>query len=282
MKEKKILVLGGKGKTGRKVAERLSRCGITVRIGSRNEAPPFDWEKPETWAGALEGMDAVYITYQPDLAIPGAPEAIKGFTAEAVKSGIQKMVMLSGRGEKPAMDCEEIVKHAGPAWTIVRGSWFNQNFSENFLLEPVLSGEVVLPQTEAPEPFVDTDDIADVVVASLLDDQHHSQTHDLTGPQLMTFDQAVSEIAKATGREIRFQSVPLEAYKQVLRENQVPEGYIWLINYLFSEVLDGRNANMTGDIEKVLGRKATTFSEYATKTAKTGIWNPTRQPVDQP
>ena len=282
MKEKKILVLGGKGKTGRKVAERLTRRGITVRIGSRNEAPPFDWEKPETWAGALEGMDAVYITYQPDLAIPGAPEAIKGFTAEAVKSGIQKMVMLSGRGEKPAMDCEEIVKHAGPAWTIVRGSWFNQNFSENFLLEPVLSGEVVLPQTEAPEPFVDTDDIADVVVASLLDDQHHSQTYDLTGPQLMTFDQAVSEIAKATGREIRFQSVPLEAYKQVLRENQVPEGYIWLINYLFSEVLDGRNANMTGDIEKVLGRKATAFSEYATKTAKTGIWDPTRQPVHQP
>ena len=282
MKEKKILVLGGKGKTGRKVAERLSRRGITVRIGSRNEAPPFDWEKPETWAGALEGMDAVYITYQPDLAIPGAPEAIKGFTAEAVKSGIQKMVMLSGRGEKPAMDCEEIVKHAGPAWTIVRGSWFNQNFSENFLLEPVLSGEVVLPQTEAPEPFVDTDDIADVVVASLLDDQHNSQTYDLTGPQLMTFDQAVSEIAKATGREIRFQSVPLEAYKQVLRENQVPEGYIWLINYLFSEVLDGRNANMTGDIEKVLGRKATAFSEYATKTAKTGIWDPKRQPVDQP
>ena len=282
MKEKKILVLGGKGKTGRKVAERLSRRGIIVRIGSRNEAPPFDWEKPETWAGALEGMNAVYITYQPDLAIPGAPEAIKGFTAEAVKSGIQKMVMLSGRGEKPAKDCEEIVKHAGPAWTIVRGSWFNQNFSENFLLEPVLSGEVVIPQTEAPEPFVDTDDIADVVVASLLDDQHNSQTYDLTGPQLMTFDQAVAEIAKATGREIRFQSVPLEAYKQVLRENQVPEGYIWLINYLFSEVLDGRNANMTGDIEKVLGRKATTFSEYATKTAKTGIWDPTRQPVHQP
>jgi len=274
MEDKKILVLGGKGKTGSRVAERLTKLGKTIRIGSRSEKPPFDWENPETWPGALEGMDTVYITFQPDLAVPGALKAIEGFTSQAVKAEIQKLVLLSGKGEKEAELCEQVVRNAGVDWTIVRASWFNQNFSESFFLDPILAGHVALPRAEALVPYVDADDIADVVVESLLDNKHVGQTYELTGSRQLTFEQAIEEISKVTGRDIKFESITMDEYTKMLKEYQLPEDYIWLINYLFTEVLVDKNSIVTNDIEKVLGRKAKDFTEYARETAATGIWNP--------
>lgn len=273
MKEDRILVLGGKGKTGRKVAERLNKLGKSIRIGSRSEKPSFDWENQETWAAALNGMDTVYITFQPDLAVPGAREAIEEFTSLAVKSGVRKMVLLSGKGEKEAELCEQVVMKSGADWTIVRASWFNQNFSESFFLNPIVGGQVALPRGEALVPFVDTDDIADVVVEALLDDKHIGQTYELTGPRQLTFKQVTEEISNVTGRNIEFTSITMGEYEKMLREYEVPEDYIWLINYLFTEVLVEKNSHVSNDVQKVLGRKAKDFTEYATETAMTGIWN---------
>jgi uncharacterized protein YbjT (DUF2867 family) len=276
MKTTKILVLGANGKTGRRVLERLEdNANVEVRAGSRNATIPFDWEKPETWQAALQDIDTVYISYQPDLAIPSATTAIQLFSGLATQMGVKKMVLLSGRGEKEAQICEEIVKTNAKKWIIVRASWFNQNFSESFFLEPILAGYVALPRAEALEPFTDADDIADVIVTSLLEDKHNGQTYELTGPRLLTFKEVIAEIAKATDREIAFQDLTLEEYIQMLREYQVPEDHIWLVNYLFEQVLDGRNSSITSDIEKVLGRKAKDFSAYALETAKTGVWNQT-------
>lgn len=273
--KKKILVLGSNGKTGRRVAARLeNNPEVEISLGSRNEKIPFDWEKPETWENVLQNIDTVYITFQPDLAVPFAADAIENFTNLATKSGVQKIVLLSGRGEQEAQVCEEIVKKNAKNWTIIRASWFSQNFSESFFLDPILYGIVALPRAEALEPFTDADDIADVVTAALLDESHNGKTYELTGPRLLTFKDAVNEIANASSRNISFQSLSLEEYAQMLKEYQVPEDHIWLVNYLFEQVLDGRNSNVTSDIEKVLGRKAKDFSAYAEETAKTGIWNP--------
>jgi uncharacterized protein YbjT (DUF2867 family) len=278
MKTKKILVLGGNGKTGRRVAALLeTQKDVEVRIGSRSSTIPFDWEKPETWLNALQDIDTVYITFQPDLAVPKAPEIIQKFTTLATQNGVEKMVLLSGRGEKEAQVCEEIVKETAINWTIVRASWFNQNFSESIFLEPVSAGFVALPKADVLEPFTDADDIAAVVTEALLHEKHNGKTYELTGPRLLNFEQAVSEIAKITKREIIFQAVELEDYVKTLREYQVPEDEIWLVNYLFTEVLDGRNSYITNDIEKVLGRKAIDFTEYVLKTAETGIWNKVNQ-----
>ena len=271
----KILVLGSTGKTGSRVAARLENIsGVELRLGSRNEKIPFDWEKPETWENVVKEIDTVYITFQPDLAVPFAADAIENFTNLATKSGVQKIVLLSGRGEKEAQVCEEIVKKNAKNWTIIRASWFNQNFSESFFLDPILYGIVALPRAEALEPFTDADDIADVVTAALLDESHNGKTYELTGPRLLTFKDAVNEIANASSRNISFQGLSLEEYTQMLKEYQIPEDHIWLVNYLFEQVLDGRNSSVTFDIEKVLGRKAKDFSAYAEETAKTGIWNP--------
>ncbi|PAM91582.1 NmrA family transcriptional regulator [Flavobacterium sp. IR1] len=274
MDKKKILVLGANGKTGRRVVERLKKVNeVDIRIGSRTADLPFDWENPNTWVPVIVDVDSVYITFQPDLAVPGAVDIIRRFSKLATENGVQKMVLLSGRGEKEAQICEEIIKKNAKNWTIIRASWFNQNFSESFFLDPIIAGFVALPKAQTLEPFIDADDIAAVVEACLLQDKHNHQTYELTGPRLLTFPDVINEIAQATNRTISFQELSLEEYIQMLREYEVPEDYIWLINYLFEQVLDGRNASVTTDIEKVLGRKATDFSVYAKETAKTGIWN---------
>lgn len=270
-----ILVIGGTGKTGRKVVERLNKLGQKVRVGSRNAQPSFDWENPETWASALQGMDKVYITFQPDLAVPGALEAIEKLTKMAAKAGVKKLVLLSGKGEHEAELCEQVVIHSGLDYTIVRASWFMQNFSESFFLDPILAGHVALPKPEAKVPYVSTDDIADVAVQALLDDKHNGQIYELTGPRLLTFEQVIQEIAQVSGRELLFTAVELEEYIKFLKQAGVPEDYVWLINYLFTHVLDAKgNDVVTGDVEKVLGIPPKDFSEYAKETAQTGVWNP--------
>lgn len=270
-----ILVIGGTGKTGRKIVSRLQNLDHHVRVGSRSAAIPFDWQDQSTWERALDGIQKMYITFQPDLAVPGASDAIKALSQLAQKNGIEKMVLLSGKGEKEAEKCEQIIKQSGSDYTIIRASWFNQNFSESFFLDPILAGHVALPKSDALVPYVDTDDIADVAVEALLNDQHNGETYELTGPRLLTFPQVIDEISKATGRKIQYTPVTLEAYIAAMHEQQVPEDYIWLIGYLFKEVLGIEiNSVVTNDIEKILGRKAKDFSTYVAETVQTGVWNP--------
>ncbi|WP_435623351.1 NmrA family NAD(P)-binding protein [Flagellimonas sp.] len=271
---KNVLVLGGTGKTGRRIVERLQQQGHKVRIGSRGATPKFDWEDQSTWEKALEGMDSVYITYQPDLAVPGAKEAIEGLTKEAKKQGVEKLVLLSGKGEREAELCEEIVMNSGIGCTIVRASWFSQNFSESFFLDAIQYGVVALPLADTNVPYVDADDIAEVAVEALLSEKHNGEIYELTGSEFYTFRQVIQEIAKATDREIDFSEVSVEQYTQMLKEHGVPDGYVWLIGYLFTEVLDNEeNQVMTHDVEKVLGRKPRLFIDFVKETAKTGVWN---------
>lgn len=275
MKAENFLIIGGTGKTGRKVVERLQQLNQSVRVGSRNAEIPFDWEDSSTWDAALTGIDKVYITFQPDLAVPGALQAIETLTHMAKRHGIKKLVLLSGKGEREAELCEQVVIHSGIDHTIVRASWFNQNFSESFFLEPILEGFVALPQANVKVPYVDTDDIADVVVEVLLNDEHNEKIYQLTGPRQLTFTEVVEEISEATGRDIAFTPITLSAYTNAMKEQGVPPNFIWLIEYLFSEVLGNPlNSEITGDITKVLGRKPKDFSEYVMETKTTGIWNP--------
>ncbi|HEX6739032.1 MAG TPA: NAD(P)H-binding protein [Vicinamibacteria bacterium] len=267
------LIVGGTGKTGRRVAERLQAKGVPVRIGSRSANPPFDWEDPKTWEPAVRGVTAAYVTYYPDLAVPGAAEKVKAFSEVAVKNGVSRLVLLSGRGEDGAMLGEQAVQASGAQWTILRCGWFDQNFSEGFFRDQVMSGEVALPGGDVKEPFVDTDDIADVAVAALTEDRHVGQLYEITGPRLLTFREAVAEVARATGREIRYVPVSMEQYKAMLEEYQVPADFIWLVNYLFTEVLDGRNAHQSDGVERALGRKPRDFSEYARDAAAAGAWS---------
>ncbi|MGK5442609.1 SDR family oxidoreductase [Micromonospora sp. URMC 105] len=265
------LVLGGTGKTGRRVARRLTALGVPTRIGSRAGAPPFDWTDRDTWAPALRGAGAVYLAYQPDLAAPGAVEAVGDLARLAVAHGVRRVVLLSGRGEPEAAEAERAVAAGGVDPTVLRASWFAQNFSEGHLVEPVRAGVLALPVGDVPEPFVDADDIAEVAVAALTTDRHAGRTYELTGPRLLTFAEAVAEIA-AAGRPVRFVPVTSAAYAAELTAAGVAAEEVALLTYLFTEVLDGRNARLDDGVQRVLGRPPRDFRAYAEQAA--AAWRP--------
>ena len=269
-----ILVLGATGKTGSRVAARLQQLEIPVRAAHRRAAIPFDWQNSTTWHTALQGVKKLYLSFQPDLAVPGAIDTLEHFCQQAVNRGVQKIVLLSGRGEDEARQAEDVVKNSGADWTVLRASWFMQNFSESFILDDLLNGQVYLPPGEIPEPFIDAEDIADAAVAALTQPGHSNTLYELSGSRLMTFAQAVGEIALASGREIHYQQVPVADYVDYLREAQLPAEMIALLEYLFSTVLDGRNASVTDGIQRSLGRAPRDFSAYIADTAASGVWQP--------
>lgn len=267
-----ISILGGSGKTGRRVAERLLAKGKDVRLASRSTVPAFDWTDPSNWAAVLEGVDAAYVSYQPDLAVPGAVEAIRTLSRLAMEKGVRQLVLLSGRGEDEALAAEEALKQSGIGFTIIRASWFFQNFSEAFLLDGIQAGELVLPAGDVREPFIDAGDIADVAVAALTEPGHDGETYEVTGPRLMTFGEAVAEIARQSGRDIRFMTVGIGDYVAMLEQAQIPADYIWLVQYLFTSVLDGRNESLTDGVAKALGRPPRDFADFVRETVATGVW----------
>ena len=274
MKTESILVIGGTGKTGRRVVEQLQNRAIEPRIGSRQASPGFDWDDKDTWVNALNGIEKMYVTYYPDLAVPGAKEAIQSLTYLAKEMGVKKMVLLSGKGETEAEACERIVIDSGMNYTIVRASWFNQNWSESFFLDPILSGEVALPMSDVLIPFVDANDIAEVAATVLLHDSYNGEIIEVTGPELITFKDIISIISKTSNRSLNFYDITLDQYIDGMRQMQLPNDVVWLIEYLFSHVLTNpKNQLVVNDIERILGRKAKTFLEYAHETAETGIWN---------
>ncbi len=274
MKTENILVIGGTGKTGRRVAENLTQLGHTVRVAGRKTNPVFDWENLETYDAALKDMDRAYIVYYPDLAVPGSRDAITALTKKALEAGLEKVVLLSGKGETEAEACEEIVANSGLNYTLVRASWFNQNFSEGAFLEFVLNGTVALPMPEAKIPFVDADDIADVVSKVIMDDSYNQQTITVTGPQKRTFKEVVEIMAESINKHIQFVPISIDEFKEGMKKAGLPDSYVWLFGYLFLEVLGNPdNQEVSDDVAKVLGRPAKDFEAFARETAATGIWN---------
>lgn len=266
------LVLGGHGKTGRRLVKRLEQAGRPVRVGSRSGEPPFDWEIPATWPAVLKGVRAVYVSYQPDLAMPGALETVQAFFARALASGVRRIALLSGRGEIEAEQAEQALQATEADWTILRASWFCQNFSESYFLDSILKGEVALPVGPVAEPFIDVDDIVDIAFAALTEPGHVGQLYEIAGPRALTFAEAIGEIARETKRDIKFVSVAPEDYRTELVRWGVPQTDIELVIYLLTTVLDGRNTPLTDGVQRALGRAPRDFTDYVRRTAATGIW----------
>ncbi len=280
--KKTTLVLGGTGKTGRRVAERLARQGLPVRIGSRSGAPRFDWGNQDTWPSALENVESAYVTFYPDLAFPGAPEAVRAFVKLALESRVRRLVLLSGRGEEGARLGEQAVQDSGAECTVIRASWFFQNFSEGHLLDDIRSGEVAFPAGQVPEPFIDAEDIADIAAAALTGNRHTGQLYEVTGPRLLTFADAIAEIAKATGRRIEYVPVSPEQYASALLEHGIPADFVTPLVELFTTVLDGRNATVADGVWRALGRPPRDFADFARRTAASGVWGAVDQGLREP
>ena len=266
------LILGAQGTTGSRVAERLAARGVATRLGSRSGLPPFDWADERTWPAVLDGVSAAYLVYHPDLIAPEALERVRGFATLAAKSDVGRLVLLSGRGEEAAREAEQAVMAAGTSWTIVRSAFFAQNFSEKGLEEFIRSGMVALPALEVGEPFVDVEDIADVVAAALTEDCHAGEVYEVTGPRLLSFGDAVAEISAACGRPIRYARITAEEFIDGLIGQGMPAEEAHVFAEIFDTVLDGRNAHLADGVQRALGRPPRDFAAYAATTAATDVW----------
>lgn len=265
-----VLVTAATGKTGRRVAEGLAAYGARVRAGSRAGTTRFDWEDAATWGPALDGADAAYVNYYPDLAAPGAVEAVRAFGELALAHGVRRVTLLSGRGEPEAVAAEEALRATGVELTVVRASFFAQNFDEGLLAEGVAAGTIPFPAGDTAEPFIDADDLADVIVATLVQDGHAGLVHEVTGPRLLTFAEVAAEVSRAAGHEVVYLPMSEPEFAGMLGGFGLPEPEaVWLAG-LFATLLDGHNASVTDGVQRILGREPRDFSAYAERAFGAG------------
>jgi uncharacterized protein YbjT (DUF2867 family) len=276
MTDEMFLVTGGTGMTGSRVTSRLRAQGLPVATAARRGERYLDWADPRTWDPALTGASAVYLCFAPDLAVPRAAATVAAFTERAAAAGVRRVVLLSGRGEQGARAAERAVgtmadRH-GLTWTVLRCSWFVQDFDEGPLTEAVGTGELALPVDGVVEPFIDADDVAAVAELVLTGPAHHGRVHELTGPRAVTFADVTELISRATGRQVRFRSVPVAEYVAELAAAGLPAELVELFAHLFTEVLDGRNSRPSDGVRQALGRPATDVAEVVARAAAAGHW----------
>jgi uncharacterized protein YbjT (DUF2867 family) len=275
-----ILILGGTGKTGRRIARLLRAAGRPVRTASRTGGDiPFDLDDPATWAPALDGVTAAYVMTANLRASTDEQEGIPGFVKEALASGVRRLVLLSAHGVGEADDrhplkaAEHAVRGSGVDWTILRPTWFSQNFSEGPWLPGILDGTLVLPTGDGRTPFIDAEDIAEVAAAALTEDRHSGQIYHLTGPQAISFGAVADLIGKASGRMIRHVDIAPEAYIERQVAGGVPPDVARLLTGILVAIRDGQAAALSDGVERALGRPARPFEDYVAKTAAAGHWN---------
>ncbi|GAA2761099.1 NAD(P)H-binding protein [Streptomyces paradoxus] len=267
-----MVVTGATGRTGSRVARAAEAAGLTVRAASR--ATGFDWWDASTWADALRGADAAYLAHPSDVGAPGAAEVVGALAREAAGLGVRRLVLLSARGEDQALPTEEALRASGADWTVVRAAWFAQNFSEGPLVAELRErGELVFPADEVREPFLDVRDIADVVVSVLTSgDRYVGRTLTLSGGRLLTFGEAVAEIAGATGRPLTYRAVSTRDYGEALAGFGVPPEEVAGMTEIFGTLLDGRNAHLSDGVREVLGRAPRDFGDFVREEAAAGTW----------
>ncbi|KUJ70716.1 hypothetical protein ACZ90_01655 [Streptomyces albus subsp. albus] len=266
------MVLGGTGKTGRRVVARLAERGVPVRVGARGGATRFDWLEESTWEAALTGVRAVYLVYLQDLSSADAPAHIGGFLRLARERGVERVVMLSARGWETAGPAEQAVRESGLAWTILRPTWFAQNFSEDMFLPYVLGGEVRLPTRDGREPFIDAEDIAEVAAVALTEDGHTGQVYELSGPELLTFGDAVAAISSAGGPEARYTPISSEEFIEDLIAAGLTAEEAPVVDGLLGCIARGENAHLSDGVRRVLGREPRGFAEFAARTVAEDGW----------
>jgi uncharacterized protein YbjT (DUF2867 family) len=273
-----ILILSGKGKTGRRVAAQLDAREVPYRLASRTTELRFDWYDESTWAPTIAGAETAYLA--PPVGPTGLARAGK-FIEQA--DGLRRLVLLSGRGVgSPGRDfavydgqleLENVVKASGLDWTIVQPAWFAQGFSEDFLRYHVLAGEIRLSAGTGAEAWIDTNDVGDVMTTALLDESYVGRTLTISGPRTLTMTEIADELTAATGRPITYVDLEPEVHVAELVEQGLIQEDADAVRDLFAVIRNHRSEYVSDGVEQVLGRPARDFTDWARETAKTGVWS---------
>lgn len=276
-----ILILSGMGKTGRRVVERLQQHDVPVRLASRSSEQRFDWYDEGTWSGTAAGVDTAYLA--PPVGPTGLAQAGR-FIKQAASEGLRRVVLLSGRGVgsperefavyESSVELENAVRESGAEWTIVRPAWFMQGFSEDFLRDYVLAGEVRVSAGTGGEAWIDTNDVGDVMATAILDDAHSGQHYTLSGPRTLTMAEVTAELSAATGRDIRYVDLEPEQHVEELVGIGLDREDAESVRDLFAVIRHHRSDYVSDDaVRQLLGRAPRDFSDWARETAATGVWS---------
>ena len=263
-----ILILGGTGKVGRRVARILERDGHLARSVGRSTPLRFDWNDSDTWAPAVHGADAVFVV-GPGSATDWSPR-LSALLATASTAGVRHAVLLSARGVEFLPDgnvarAEEALR-AGPlAWTILRPSHFAQNFTEA-MFAPV-DGRITAPVGAGAEPFIDVEDLAEAAAHILATGTAGGETVALSGPAALTFDEAARILSDTTGRPVRFHDQAEADHAADLRAAGTPEEYVRWRLAMLGGIRDGNDAYLSDGVQRLLGRPATDFTTWARREA---------------
>jgi uncharacterized protein YbjT (DUF2867 family) len=263
-------VTGSSGIVGRRVVAELHRRGLAARPASRSADPPFELTDPTTWEACLSGVGRL-VLISPE-GVPVHPD----FLAVAAASGVERVSLLSDKGAdvmrvERLLAAEQLVKDGGLPWSIVRPDWFDQDFDESFFQPGIMAGEVAVPIGEVRQGFIDAHDIAAVLVETLLGADHLGKTYVLTGPEALSFPAALEIIGRVSGRGVRF-SGDADTYRRGQLGLGVDPGQVQRELDNFERLAALGDAVPTGDVERVLGRPATSFETYATRAAAGGAW----------
>jgi uncharacterized protein YbjT (DUF2867 family) len=266
------VIIGGNGKTGRRVAALLTAQGRAVRTVSRSTSPSFDWNERSTWDTALEGATAAYITYSPDLALPGADEQLRQLGRVLTGLDMTRVVLLSGRGEPRAVLAEDALLDQVPSARVVRSSFFMQNFTEGMFVDFIAEGVIAMPAPgTVPEPFLDLDDLAEVVVSTLFDDSTAGAVLEVTGPASLSFVEVAATLSEELGRQVAFDEVSPQAFvERWVAAGLHPDEGRGLAE-LFAELLDGHNSHLSDSVATILGRPAKSFRDFVRDSLSRGL-----------
>ena len=274
-----ILILSGKGKTGRRVAAQLDARRVPYRLASRSSEQRFDWYDESTWSATIAGADTAYLA--PPVGPTGLAQAGR-FIQQAAAEGLRRVVLLSGRGVGSLgrdfavydgqLDLEHAVKASGADWTIVQPAWFAQGFSEDFLRYHVLAGEIRLSAGTGAEAWIDTNDVGDVMTAALLDESYTGQVLALSGPRPLTMTEVADALSTATGRPITYVDLDPEKHVAELIEQGLTPEDAEAVRDLFAVIRNHRSEYVSDGVQQVLGRPPRDFADWARETATTGVW----------
>lgn len=275
-----ILVLGGTGKTGRRLADRLRAAGATVRTAARHGADVrFDWDDPATHDAALAGAEALYLV-PPTLRLDYAASAGR-LLDRAEAAGVGHVTFLSARGvenappESPMRAVElDLLGRTTVTRALVRPSWFMQNFSEGYFASSLLAEDAIdAPTGDGAEAFVHADDIAEVAAATLLDPAaHDGAAYALTGPEAITFAAIAERVSTVLGRPVVHRDLATPEWVAQTVAAGVPHDYAALLGMLLGLVRDGAGATLSDDVARVTGHAPRSFADYLADPATLAAW----------
>ncbi|WHX17144.1 NAD(P)H-binding protein [Streptomyces malaysiensis subsp. malaysiensis] len=276
MAEPTVLVLGATGNTGSKVLRMVRAEGARALAATRRpeagaagagDAVRFDWHDPAGHAAALRGVERLYLI--PPLAMAEPLPVVEPFLKTAVAQGVRRVVVL-GSSAVPEADTgvgalPRLVRETFPEWTVLRPSWFMQNFTGDHAVAHAIrdNGEIVTATGDGRVAFVDATDIAAVATRALLDDRPHNTGHVITGPEALGYADAARIVAEVSGRPVRHVAVAAAVLRDRLSAMGMPPEFAAVLAGLDEDIRGGAEDRTTDTVERVTGRAPRSFRAFA-------------------